>query len=336
MDIRKRLIITFSVLLAILACGSTGYYFIMEGKESFIDCMYMTVITLTTVGYREVVDVQNSSLGKIFTMLLAAFGMGVLLYAFSIVTAFVVEGELSDILRRKRMEKDIKKLRGHYIVCGAGEIGYHVIEELTKNLCDVVLIDTDAERIKKCESLGQIYHIKGDATDDQALIAAGIEEARGIIIALPSDKDNLYTTVTARMIHPTIRIVVKSVEEQITGKLKKAGADAVISPYMIGGLRIASVMLRPSVVDFLDEMLRDATSTLRVEEIEVKANSKLAGKSIKDMGLKEDFNLLVVAARDKAAGKMIFNPKADFCAQEGTVLVVMGSVHDVKEVREIA
>ena len=191
MSIRKRLYFLLVLIFVVIMTGSTGYYLIFNGEPKFLDCVYMTVVSLTTVGYAEVIPVTGNDRAQIFTMLLITFGMGVILYGISSLTALFLEGELSGILRKKRMAKYINKLSDHYIVCGGGETGSGVISELCKNNQKAVLIEEDPQRIERCKEICELLYIQGDATDDENLLNAGIERAAGIIIALPSDKDTL-------------------------------------------------------------------------------------------------------------------------------------------------
>lgn len=332
MQIKKRLYIVLIALLLVVLAGSTGYYLIFGGKPKFMDCVYMTVISLTSVGYGEVLEVSGNIPAQIYTMILIIFGMGVLLYAISTLTAAIVEGELSGILRKKKMEKRIAKLSGHYIVCGIGHTGRHVLTELMRNRESVVLIEQDQETIEKCLSLGELFFVNGDATDDANLIAAGIERAAGIIICLPSDKDTLYVTMTARMINPTIRIISSMTEQAIEPKLVKAGADKVVSPNFIGGLRMASEMIRPTVVDFLDHMLRSRQGNIRIHEIQISKKSPAHEKKISESGIRDKYDLLVLAV--KGISKEIeFNPSPHNILEAGMTLIVMGDVDNIAKAR---
>jgi len=333
MSIRKRLyLILFSISLVVLA-GSTGYYILFGGEPKFMDCVYMTVISLTTVGFGEVIEVTGNVPAEIFTMLLIIFGMGIILYGISTVTALIIEGELSGILRKKKMFKRISKMKNHYIVCGGGETGRPVIEELTKNKEPFVLIEQDQENIQRCKSVTDLLYVEGDATDDENLVAAGIENAAGIIITLPSDKDTLYVTMTARMLNKKVRIVSRMINQKLLPKLKMAGANSVVSPNTIGALRMASEMIRPTVVDFLDRMLRSKQGNLRIHQIIVSENSSFAEKNIHESGLKAKFNLLILAVR-LDNGEIEFNPPASQVLTSGMTLITMGDVDDIARARK--
>lgn len=313
----------------VVIVGSTGYYIIFSGQQKFMDCLYMTVISITSVGYGEVFAISGNLIAELFTMFLITFGMGVILYGISTLTAAIIEGELSGIWRRNKMEKRIKKLNNHYIVCGGGSSGGHVLEELTKNKESVVLIELDESIIERHLAVDEnLLYLHGDATDDQNLLTAGIANAAGIIISLPSDKDTLYTTMTARMLNAKLRIISKAVDYKLAFKLKTAGANNVVSPNFIGGLRMASEMIRPTVVDFLDSMLRSSQGQLRIHQIVIASNSNVAGKKIMESGLKDKFNLLVLGSK-LPAREIEFNPPATQILTPGMTLIVMGDVESI-------
>ena len=336
MSIKKRLYFVLVAIFIVIMVGSTGYYIMFGGKPKYMDCLYMTVISITSVGYGEVLDIADNIPAQIFTMLLITFGMGVILYGISTLTALIVEGELSGILRRKKMDKKIQKLNNHYIVCGGGDTGRHVLDELVKNREHVVLIEQDEENIERAKARvmeENLLYIKGDATDDQNLVAAGIERAAGIIISLPSDKDTLYVTMSARMLNRKIRIISKVVDQEIVFKLKTAGANNVVSPNYIGGLRMASEMIRPTVVDFLDSMLRSDRGNLRINQLVVTANSINVGKRIMESGLKDKFGLLVLGAK-LPAQEIEFNPNPSMMLRAGMALIVMGEVDNIDKAKK--
>ncbi len=333
MGIRKRLYFLLALIFVVILVGSTGYYIIFDGEPEFLDCIYMTVVSLTTVGYGEVIEVTGNDTAQVFTMLLITFGMGIILYGISSLTALFLEGELSGFLRKKRMAKQIDKLKDHYIVCGGGETGSGVITELCKNDETAVLIESDTERIERCEAICELLFIQGDATEDENLIAAGIERAAGIVITLPSDKDTLYVTMTARMLNHRLRIISRMSNPHLQPKLIKAGADAVVCPNAIGALRMASEMIRPAAVDFLDHMLRSGKGNLRIHELTVSENSKFDRKEIQECGLKERFGLLVLGAKHNT-DDIEFNPPPTRVLAAGTTLIVMGAVDEIARARD--
>ncbi|MBW1786255.1 MAG: NAD-binding protein [Deltaproteobacteria bacterium] len=330
---QKRLFYLLAIMFLVVLAGSTGYYVIFGGKPSFLDCVYMTMISLTTVGYGEVVEVTGNVTAQIFTIVLITAGMGVILYGISTLTAIIVEGQLSGIMRRKRMENKIKKLSGHYIVCGGDQTGRHVIRELISNKEQVVLIELEQGQVDRVEELEGLFYIQGDATDDSNLASAGIDRARGIVICLPSDKDNLYVTMTARMLNPDLRIITRMTDAMIEPKLHKAGADAVVSPNFIGGLRIASELIRPTAVSFLDLMLRSSGGVLRIHEAPISSDSQMMGKTIKESRLKENFGILVLGWTEPGSSEIRFNPDSAMTITEGMTLIVMGNMEQIAKVR---
>ncbi len=331
MDIKRRLYFLLAAIAMVFILGSGGYYILYSGQQSFINCIFMTVITLTSVGYGEVLPVTGNLPAELFTMVLIIFGMGIILYGISTLTALLIEGELTDILRKNKMEKAIGKLSKHYILCGGGETGRPLLNELIKNRETVVLIESDRNRIETCRSIAEdLLYVEGDATDDQNLVKAGIDRAAGIIISLPSDKDNLYITMTARMLNRDVRIITRITDESHTPKLKKAGADRVVSPNVIGALRMASEMIRPAAVDFLDQMLRGQNGILRIHEIPITSGSVFSGKTIKASGIKDRFNLLVLGTKN-TDGRISFNPNPDMLLEDGMTLIIMGDIQNIKK-----
>jgi len=333
MNLRRRLYFLLALIIVVHLVGSLGYFIIFGGEPEFLDCLYMTVVSLTTVGYGEIIEVTGNDTAQIFTMLLITFGMGIILYGISSLTALFLEGELSGLLRKKRMAKQIDKLDDHYIVCGGGETGSGVIAELCKNSETAVLIETNADRIERCKTICELLFIQGDATEDENLIMAGIDRAAGIVISLPSDKDTLYVTMTARMLNHKLRIISRMSNPLLQPKLIKAGADAVVCPNSIGALRMASEMIRPTAVDFLDHMLRSGKGNLRIHELRVSQNSKFNQKEIRECGLKDSYDLLVLGAKDDD-NDIEFNPSPTRLLATGTTLIVMGAVEEIARAKD--
>lgn len=330
MEIKKRLILLFVTVFLVFLAGSVGYYILYGGHYPFIDCIYMTVISLTSVGYGEIIPVTGNIPAQIFTMVLITLGMGIILYGISTTTAFLVEGGLSGILRKNKMEKQIQKFRKHYIVCGGGETGRPLLSELAKTQEQIVLIEENFATIEHCkENAPDLLFIQGDATDDNNLIRAGIEHAAGVIISLPSDKDTLYITMTARMLNKSIRIVSRISDRKHEAKLKKAGADSVVSPNTIGALRMASEMIRPTAVGFLDTMLRSNKGDIRIHDLPISERSKFNGKKIMEAGM-DEFGLLVLGLKH-TNGEMEFNPSPDQKLETGMTLIVMGEIANIAE-----
>jgi len=334
MKIKHRIYHVLAAISLVIASGTVGYYILYGGRIRWMDCLYMTVISITSVGFGEVMTVTGNTASQIFTMVLITFGMGIILYGISSLTALLIEGELSGLLRKNKMRKRIEKLTGHYIVCGGGETGLPVLRELIQNREAAVLVERDEAKIAQClNALPDLLLVEGDATDDENLVAAGIERAAGIAICLPSDNDNLYITMTSRMLNRRMRVITRMTNEKLRPKLIKAGADRMIAPDAIGALRIASELIRPTVVDFLDSMLRSGQGNLRIHQLDISAESKVAGRSIQEVGLGDRFNLLVIGART-AAGEIMFNPAPTAPLTPGMTLIVMGEVDNIAAARK--
>lgn len=335
MNLRRRLAFTIFLLLSMLLVAAAGYRFFGGPSVTNLDAIYMAVITISSVGYTEVVDTGHNVSLRIFNMFVILFGIGIMLYVFSAFTAFIVEGQLNDLFRRRKMLKQIRNLRDHFIVCGAGELGHHVVQELLKTRNSFVVIDHTEENLQKIQQLGVFPVLKGDAQDEDVLSTAGLAQARGLASVLPEDKDNLLVTVTARQMNPNIRIVARCAEARMAGKLIRAGANTAVSPNTIGGMRLASELVRPHVVGFLDMMLKEESKTLRVEEVIISAQSPWAGKTIHDTEIHKRFELLALALRT-TDGKTHYNPHGDSPLAAGDVLVVMGDVDNIWKAREAA
>ena len=317
--------------------GTLGYYFLSKCEESLWNCLYMTVITLSTVGFGEIVDMEHLPHGRGFTMVLIVFGMGVMLYAVSTVTAFIVEGTLRNVLWRRRMTKLIAKLSDHFIVCGAGETARYIISELAKTRRPFVVIEHDRDRLDQlCEDFPGAPFVEGDAHDDETLCEAGIARARGLITVLPNDKDNLFVTVTAKQLNPGIRIVAKGVQSTAREKLMRAGADSVVAPNSIGGLRMVSEMVRPSVVSFLDLMLRDKDKDMRIEEATLAPDCELAGKTLDEADLCHRIRTTILALRPAGEDRFVYSPVPEDTLAAGMTLVALGDVSAIVALRKLA
>lgn len=313
------------MLTAILFAGAFGYHLI-EGWP-FFDALYMTVITLATVGYGETHPLSNA--GRAFTIFLILGGIGIITYGVTTVTAFLVEGEMNGYLRRRRMQRAIQKLHGHFIVCGGGMSGRYVIEELQRTKRQVVVVERDRERVQALLEAG-VMALEGDAASDDTLRSAGIERAAGLVATLPEDRDNLFVVITARGLNPTLRIVAKIDDVRVKEKFIRSGANAAVSASSIGGMRLASELIRPDTVSFLDTMLRDAAN-FRVEDIPIGPSH--VGKTIKECDILAAAGILVVVLKDE--GKYSFNPKSSMKLKAGDTLIVIGDPDHVHEAVEL-
>jgi len=309
------------ILVAIILIGALGYWLIGGGKYPFFDCLYMTFITIATIGYSEVIDIAGNVGARVFTMIIAVAGIGVLAYLVTNLTAAIVEGELTKSFRRRRMEKQAAKAKEHYIVCGVGWAGLHIINELRETKRSHVIIDVSREKMdKSLEAMpGEIF-IEGDATDNDTLLKAGIDKASGIFAVTGDDNQNLVIALTARQLNPEIRVVAQCNETKNAEKIRKAGADAVVSPGYISGMRMASEMVRPTVVTFLDKMLRGKDENLRVEEVPVPP--AIVGKTLSSVNWHRYPRTLLLAV--KKGEDWVYNPsRQEYIIQPEDRLIVM-------------
>jgi voltage-gated potassium channel len=339
-DLQKRSYLAGTLFLAITVIGTLGYYFLGQSSHqqppwSFADCFYMTAITLTTVGFGEIIDVAKAPGARMFTVFLLLAGLGVAAYFVSTLTAFLVEGELTNVFWRKRMEKKLRTLHDHIILCGAGRVGYYIMEELRSNHIDYAVVDRDEERIKKFQTkFGDFPAVVGDPTHLKYLQQAGVEKAKGVISTLADDKDNLCVVVTCRQLNDRLHIISTCGDAEFAGKLDLLGAD-VVMPNAIGGLRMASKMIRPHVVNYLDLMLRDKQCVVRIEDIALGAGSDLIGKPLNAVNFGEFGQLLVLAiVRPRESGP-IYNPPRDMILASGDTLIVQADVESMKRFRQL-
>jgi voltage-gated potassium channel len=336
----RRLVMGLALLVIVVIGGGLGYYLIGGGRWAMGDCIYMTVITVTTVGYGEVLhDMDRVHYARGFTMVLLLLGTGSIVYFASTVTAFIIEGDLRNVLLASRLKKRMKRMKDHVVVCGAGSTGRNVIEELLVTGVPVVAIDVREGELREIAEKfprAEFSYVVGDATDDDVMAQTGLERARGLVAALSSDKDNLYLTVSGRQTNPGARIVARCAELSHVEKIRRSGADAVVSPNFIGGMRLVSELLRPAVVRFLDDMLRDRRAAYRIEEVQLGEGAAGLGATLRDARVRERFGMTVLAVRASDNQSWVYNPDANEKLGPGMTLVVLGSIEQVAELRRIA
>lgn len=327
-------------LTGVMLVGTLGYMAIgaVNGmKWTFLDCLFMAVITLLTVGYGDNLGVHDLEVGRLYTVVLLILGAGTAAYSFSSITAFVVEGHIRRFFQEQRMHREIEKLEQHTIICGLGTTGLHVAEEHVVTRVPFIIIDRSAEAIAAArELLGEdVPYLVGDATDEKVLEAARIDAARALVSTLPDDKDNLFLVVTARYRRKDLPIVVKAIGHDSEGKFRAAGATDVVSPTFIGGMRLASLVVRPQVVAFLDTMLR-AKGKARVSEAVVDAGSKLDGMKLADASIQDGVGLSVVALKRPNDVDFVYAPAGDTVLSAGTAIIVIGPLDRVHHLEVLA
>ncbi len=325
----RRVVVLTVILLALLLFGSLGFVWV-EGWD-FFDALYMTVITLSTVGYREVHPLSPA--GRLYNMGLILVGMGTLAYIITSLARVVVEGEIREVLGRRSLVKQIHKLKNHYIICGFGRIGEIIARLLRDRDVPVVIVENKPENLSRLEESGY-YFVPGDATREEVLLEAGIDRARGLVAVVSSDADNVYIVLSARSLNPALDIVARADEAEAKQKLLRAGADRVESPYEMGGRKMASAILRPTVTTFMELAFTEELEW-SMEEIRVGAGSSLVGVALKDSGLRQKLDLILVAIK-RVDGEMLFNPTQESHILAGDTLIALGMRHNLEALEELA
>jgi voltage-gated potassium channel len=325
-----RYLLALLVPVALLLIGTFGYVLIEHWN--LLDALYMTVITLTTVGFNEVHELSTP--GRIFTIFLALGGIFTLFYTATAIISAVVSGEFQGILGRKRMERSLGKLSNHLIVCGFGRMGRQVCHEFSKQGLPFVVIDKQPEAVADFHMPHGIA-LHGDAGSDEILKQAGIERARALITVVASDAENLYIVMSSRLLNDKILLVARAEETSGEQKLLRAGANRVVSPYYLGGLRVAQAALRPTVMDFLELATRTEHVALQIEETQVSPKSRLVGTALHQSRLRQDLGVIIVAIKKKS-GKMVFNPPPEAVLEEGDILVAIGDRDHLDQLEKLA
>ena len=320
---RRRLYIALLVFFLVFCLGVIGFRVLGGARWSVLDSVYMTVITLSTVGYGEVQSMAGNPAIRVFAILFNLVCLGTIAFAITAITAFIVEGELKNILWRRRMDKQIARLKDHYIVCGSDETAQSIVRELLLTRRKFVVIEPAQDKIDKLAALGRVLVVQGDASEDETLVRAGIARAKGIFLSLPTDEGNLFVTISARGLNPKLRIVAKGIELGADKKISKAGADIVISPSFIGGMRMVSEMVRPAATTFLDMMLRDREKAFRVDEVTLERGAPLVGKTVAEARIGEKTGALLVAVRKGGGADYEFNPPGNRRLEEGDVMILI-------------
>ncbi len=326
----RRLIATLLVPVAIIAVGTAGYMFI-EGWP-LTDALYMTVMTVTTVGYGEVHHLDTK--GRYFTIALMLGGIFTLFYAAGEVIRAIVTGQVQLVLGGRGMEQALAGMKDHVIVCGYGRMGRLVCREFSAQRTPFIVIDRKEELLEGFKVAHGLAML-GDAASDEILLKAGVQRARALVTVLPSDADNLFITMSAHLLNEKLYIVTRAEDERGEQKLKRAGASRVVSPYTMGGYRVAHAVLRPTVVDFLDLAIRAEHLELQIEEIQVQAASRLVGLSLKDSNIRQELGIIIVGIK-QASGAMVFTPTPEQVMNAGDILIVMGNRNQLTQLERMA
>ncbi|MDE0301286.1 MAG: potassium channel protein [Candidatus Poribacteria bacterium] len=331
---KRHLFLAFSALICVFLTGVVGYTITEQNhapdKWSVFDSIFMTVITLTTVGYD---DGKMSESGRVFTVFLLIGGFGVCAYSISSATAFIIEGQLHEIFRRRKMRNSIDRLSNHYIICGLGDTGVHSLDELLQMEVEFVGIEREDSRIAQLLETRDFLYVAGDATDDEVLHRAGVDRARGLISSLSRDQDNLFTVLSAKQLNPNLRVVSKAVEDNSPPKLLKAGAADVVLADQIGGVRLASRVMRPDVVDLLDIMIKHQEATRFTQSV-IRKNSRLIGLTLDEANIQDRTGLVTVAIRNRN-GRFEYNPPADWALEQGDAFIVIADNERLQKLHEL-
>ena len=313
---RGILYISLAVVFTLLV-GTTGFV-VIEGYPVF-DAFYMTLITISTVGYSEIHPLSQA--GRMFNSVLIFFGVSLLFFAIGLITQAVVQLELGELLGKRRMKRMIDKLKDHYIICGFGRVGQGAAMELRQAGLAFVVVDRDPDKVETA-ARADMLALTADSTRDQTLLDAGVARARGLVAALGTDSDNLFVILSAKTLNPTLKVAARAGEEEAEEKLRRAGADTVFAPYTHAGHRLAQALIRPHVTRFLDFTTKDMGLDVVIEQMRVAQGSEFASASLKQMQIRRDLGVIVLAIR-RADGTMVFNPPAEAVIQSGDYLVAM-------------
>lgn len=326
----KRILYPLGTLVLLIALGTLGYHLI-EGWP-FFDGLYMTIITLATIGYGEVKPLSHG--GRVFTLILIVIGVTAFGFLLSYITQALIETQLAAALGRRKVFKDITKLKNHYILCGAGRVGLRIIDEFKKKDVDYVIIERDPAVAEKLLSRGDLVLI-GDANEEEVLSAANVQNARSLIAAASTDAENVYIALTARGLNPNLYIVARASDQSAARQMQRAGVNKVVSPTLIGSHRMAQAALSPAVTDFIELTTMTEELDLIFDQIRIEEESPLVNRKIKDSGIRTEHNAIIVAITD-LAGKMHFNPDGEHILKQGDLLIAIGTRGGLKKLAEIA
>ena len=327
----KRIITSIIILLSIYFLGSAGYMIIED--MSLLDAFFMTTITITTVGYGVVKDLSRA--GIIYTIILIVTGTGMAAYILINLTDFILSEFLLGRIEKRRAGKMISKYKDHYIICGLGRVGFEIAKELASKKIDFLVLDQAEEPIEKARQNNWLY-IQGDASDDENLMEAGIKKAKGLFAALDTDSENVYVTLSAKSLNPSIFVLARATIQETTGKLEKAGADRVVSPQVIGGRRMAAMALQPSVCDFLDTLMRTGDIEMQLAEIDIKSGSRLDNITLSEAVKKYSIESLIISILGKGEKVSVKKADGDTKIKGGKKLIAVGTGDQIMELKDLA
>lgn len=330
--VHKRVMILAGAIIAVFIAGTAGYMW-LEGW-SCSEALYMTIITISTVGFQEVRALSDA--GRLFTGILILSGVLLIATGVNFIFSSIIEGTFTEVFRRQRMDKKISSMTDHFIICGLGVVGEDIVQEFIRTGGRFVLIEKDAAVLQKfIGEYPKLLYVTGDATHDDKLKCAGIERAKGIIAALGNDADNLYICLTARDLNPKLRIISRVLDSSSADRMKKAGADYVFSPEKIGGLHLASAALRPTVMSFLDAIVRGEHINLVLDEVTVRTESAVTGKTLRDSGISKNIGVVIPAIKSGQTNRLTFNPSSGTVIEAGDTLISFGTPEQLKQLKKL-
>lgn len=324
----KRLQLSFIILLLVISFGTVGYM-IIEGWN-IVDAFYMTIISITTTGFAEVKPLSPA--GRLYTVVIIILGVGAIAYIGGRAVQVFFESRLL-LFRRRKVDKKIEKLERHYIVCGFGRLGKPICDELFALKMPFVVIEKNDKKIDDIIEAGYLF-VNGDATVDETLMKAGLARAKGVVAVLATDAENVYVTLSAKVLKPDVFVVTRAIEEETEKKLNRAGANRIVKPYEIGASRMVNLLIRPGVVDFMDIVARTRGLELNLEEVSVSSNSSLTDKTLAESSLRQKLNIIIVAIF-REDGKIIYNPISSEKIQKGDRLIAIGQMKDLVALNEL-
>jgi voltage-gated potassium channel len=328
-ELRTGFYVLATMLLVVMG-GTVGYMLIEKWR--LLDALYMTVITITTVGFREVGDLSEA--GRVFTLVLILGGVGTILYGLRLLVEVVVKGQLTGFFRRRVVKRQVDRLENHYIICGYGRVGQAVARHFGTQKARFVVVDTDPASLARAETDGFLV-VEGDATGDEALEAAGIKKAKGLVAAVGSDADNIYVTLSSRVLNPSLFIVARAGSDETVNKLQRAGADRVVSPYGIGGKQMATLMLKPLVSEYLEVVTGSGMLEFRVEELRLGDQCCAVGRSIEDLAVRKQTGSSILAVRRGGSGSVDTNPSPESILEAGDTIIAIGTPAEITKLEEL-